>query len=1005
MTRKFIYSFIFLFSFVGLAEADKAPFDRIVPANILFYMENNPASPQGPSFPKYEEAFSKFLETMDDFLEWRVLKAEWQTLREQMQIVQNGEKLFGGQWIFALSGLDDSVKLPAAIFMARLEKPEETDKAIAQTFKSLTDMFPMLQVEQDEYSGYPIRFLYGPGRIPGMGLAYAYDDASLYACTSKPKLIKLLDNIEFQEKCLAEDESYKTVVSHLPSERSSTMYWNLAQLTQPLKSITSAMLGTLNLIPQNDETPKNIGEAIEKNGGDAPKELIDVLRSIPISIPDLREAKEAVTVVDAILSYLTSVQAIGFSTVYDENGNKKTTSYSLLSSNWKDTSWSKVFDRPPAVFSFEDYMVRNTGSLSSGNVFGPKDLWNTVHALIEPIPFLKEPIETAEKYLADRGISLEEDVFSWMGDEWCIMRPVMDLESVMPMNNAALLVRTQDAAKAAAGLQKIQEGLIGSFGDFLICSKETYQNTPISTLQLKLPFIPITPSWCVHENAFILTSSSQLLKEMLDVKNQSASGILRNRYYKVLRDSVMRPANKVSFQDNEAEFYAYREGVRRAASLASLGKGESEDEKALPLMILDRASYLLTIFQALKGTANRTTFGGQEIRSDKTQLIQDLRLVPDTEAVFRYKISLGGEKLIAELAEQCAKRNDIARAARLYSAICDFFPNNGKYLSRLADLYRRNNDPESAMKVYDRAFAAAPETALLIGRELLRKDAGAQEIIGNIKAAASETQRIDEKTALFGVALGKRDAGDQSNALALFQDIDNRFSPNSQAQAARNEAALIQGQNPGNAIRLAIALTPPAIDGIMEESWNNAEVWPLVGAPEDWKGEIRLMKDARNLYVLFLGENPVHPDAIEKETFQVMIDPRRDYTHESVWTVVLQQDGDDWKVEKSREQKIVDPLGMTLKIKDGGDKKALFNIIEVQNRQENLETGWQFAFTRDNNSWYAEMEIPFEQIDRENQSKIWLFNAVREAISEGESRNQALTKADDPFSCLMLRLD
>ncbi len=965
-------------------------FDQLIPSNTLLYVESDTTQQNEPLFPNYEQALKDLVATMDDFLEWKVLRTEWEATLEEFGL-QNGEALMGKQWCFSVSGLDiAALKPPTLIYITRLDDTKQASQVLSQLFENIAKLVPYLQSEQDLYRGFPIHYLYGPGRLPGLGLAYTYDDSTLMITTSKPALVKLIEGMEFSEDSLATNETYQAVLEQLPENRSWTVFWNFGDYSKVIKSLTSTVLE----FAKKKQLGNSTNDHKDKNDDNrVPKELQDAFEDM--NLPNVDEIEDIVALVDSVLSLLINVDASGLASSYDDDKNKNTISFTKLGGDMETSPWAPIFKRKPVVFPFEDYMVRRTGTLNAGNIFGPKDIWMLIQTWLDEIPFLhkmsNEFIKTWEKEL---DFSIEDDLLAGLGNEWCLMRSVIDLESVLPMNRVAYLIKVRDEKKARKGFAKLQQRISMLAKEMIVAGTETYNEIEINTLSLRLPITPFTPSWCIHENTLILSSDVRLLRDMLDIKTEGRGGIERNRYYSQLRNSILQPANIISFQDNESEFYAFREGLRRISSLAELNQSGDPRMDALPLMIMDRVTYLLTTFQILKGTSKHTTFDLDNIRVDTKQVYQDIRMVPSTKSIFRYKVSFGADKQIRRLAERCVELGDVDRAIRIYTVLNEFYPDNEKILNRLAELHELNKGEKSAIEVYDSALETMPETAHLIQRELLRKDVQPSEIIERVNQIASETQRIDEAAALLGIALGKREEA-QDVAIALFKHIIEQFPSSPAAKVAKQEFALLSKAETAGAIPVLFVTEAPDIDGKDdEEVWNSAVPIPMQdrGAKtESPNTTVKLLHDPQYLYINIKGNSQAFESQKDSKliTLRLYISSQRDYLNYYVWEI-------PWGGKISLYKTQIDPFGFTL---DAADKEPIKYQMKVS-----LHSVYKIGA-----GYSREIALPLEPLKSGEMTKpIWSINVVLCVEKDDHEECMSLTEGEtieDIFNYPLIQLE
>ncbi len=971
-----------------------SPFDRMTPSNAMFYWGCD-KSFQVP-LPNYDKAFDNWFSLMDDILEWRVLKEEFQTIIEKSGFKENSEIFSGDKWSFALFPLLEGIPIPGrGLYITEVSDPEKAEQVLGSFLQEIDQLITPVHSVKDEYYGYLIYSLYGPLTLPGLDLAFAIKDSTLMIANSKHLLLDAIDRLEDEEGFLADLDVYKEAMSELPEKRSYTFFANYAKIGQT-------------------------GEYLAKN-----------LKSMQ-HFDAFNDIDEAMPIIESVLAFMHSFKSYSSAQWIDDKDRLNTVSHTRFNLSFENEVLQQMINRKPVPFIFEKYLPRKVGTVSSGNIFGPKDIWALGHSLLKDVKPVQEFLTGISQWEEENEFSIEKDILSWMGDSWCTMRPAMDLETIIATNQGASMLEITDHDAALRGIEKLASLITKTFQISLSIETETYLGKEISSLTIPIPLIPFAPSWCIHDKVMILATRPNMIREMLDIQAGVRSGIGRNRQYRFLNDVAVMPANKMSFQDNESEFYAYREAMRKMGSIPDLAFGLPDELRTLPSFVLDRAAYLMSCWQVLKGTVKHSVIQPDKIVSNEVQLINDLRIVPPVDFMSQRKISLGAKDLVAFWADWCSKSDDNERAARLYSRLVEFFPEDDRYLSKLGNLYKTMGDKDAALKVYDSVMEKMPKTASLVNREIIIDDDNIERIIERVNQWAAKTQRIDKGAALFGIALAKRDAGNASIAAALFNKAAGINAGDGWLPMAANaESALTSSGTLESVINVAAVETPVTVDGLMEEDgWRKSQALPLKMGESDSEVSLRMLRDSTNLYLYVDGD--IHED----DQIKVMLCPGRDYSNVMQISVDLKQQEDSLKPQINLQTRVIDALGLTFKgeskntfspddllseempewlkeilPKDFMEKIAHKNNHPNSPNDEALSIQAAYNLNDDPNSGAKSLEIsiPWEMLKTDNkQTKpVWLFNLLH--ISEmGESdRVLSLTGAKNPeipFNYLMTQM-
>ncbi len=972
----------------GAPAASVNPYDHLIPADAIFYLGYDGAKQPSVSFPNYEQAWRNWLDTMDDILEWRLIQGEWQAMKQKAGIDTLGSLFAGGSWCLAGYPLAEGINLPlSGLFVATVNDPAFADRVLSSLFEQARGLIPFFQNTKDEYHGYIINTLYGPMLLPGVSLSYTFKDSQIFISNNKSLLLNTLDHLDYDEDHLADAPQYQKAVTQLPPDRARTFYINTTMIAQ-----------------SSDMLLKNL-EAVKQ-------------------LSDTKDLDPVLPILQQVFSILGSFESYASARITQPDGKEITTAHLNLNLQLENPALRSFFNRPPIPFAFEGYLPRNTGSVTSVNILGPNDIWILAQTLLSQFPEGTKLLAQLREWEDQLGISIEKDYLSWMGNEWCIAKMVMDLDALVPMNQVALLLHVNDTEKATQALKKTLQ-ILQDLHLPVLFETETYRGSEIATLSL--PML-VSPGWCLHENTLIIATHASLIRQMLDVKAGEQRGVVRNRYYQQLQEFTRQEANKYTFQDNESEFYVYREAIRRVGSIPEFGAALAGSASNIPTFIMDRAAYLMSCFQVLKATVKQSTVTENQVVSRRVQLLQDLRIVPPADTILRFKLSLGTDSLIADWAASCRENGDKDRAARLYSLLAEFFPREGAYLSNLAELYKSEGKLTEALGVYDRALAEMPETAYVIGREALIDEKDVNGILQRLDAYASQSGRIRKDAAIFGIALAKRAAGDTQTAAGLWDALNSLAGSSSPlAQAALAERALSQGQSPSRLLDVPVTDTAPEIDGNRDEVWDNGVEVNLSSSSGSTSSpaKVRLLRDASSLYLLWKedipGENPSVP------SLRILLGPTRDYVH---FYEIGVQPGEDESLSVDTGQTVLDPYGMTLKQEPSQPLQPVFdeNAPEwLQMIQDALlsytdesetgstaaldETQAQRTETDDEEAErYWEIQVPLAdlQAEADTTQSLGLWNVILIRTRDGQEVQWSLAekgKTEDPFYFPWIRMN
>ncbi len=934
--------------------ADTPSLDQRVPENTVIFYAHDTSTIREPEYKNFNQALEIFFDSMNDFMEWRFLQQELETLLQDSAGNASLKPLTGDAWAMALLGGDESSwSIPSIFYLARVPDQQKADQILQTVFNTVADLSPKVGEEFDDFRGYGIRSIYGPGMIPGFGLSYAFRDSFLVISNNKPKMMELFESWEIGEQNLSENELYRQTLAHLPDQRHSVLFINLSKITQSLRSLVDMVKGfqdlsKLNLSPSTPGNPfQDVARGIAENPG----------------------LQHTMALVDVVLPAAESVQSIGVSWSVSKEGIYTTAGFGKV--DWQKMQETlplqDILNRPPKVFNFYEFLPGKTGNYTAINLVNLHDIWSLIKHFNEKLPEDARYLKFLQELEEQHGYSLEDDLLTWLGDEWAIVRPVMDLNSVLPMNRAAILHKVKDSEQAMKGLDKLALVISRMTQMPLQVQKEDYLGYTIASLSLSIPMMPVIPSWSIVDDTLILASHTALVREMIDIKtNRVASGIRRNTYFRQMQEYVEMPSNKLTFHDIESELYTYREALRRVSSVSELGGVINEDNQMLPFMIMDRISYLLTLWQIHKVSVKNAVLQEDGLLSHKYVLKRDLGNVPPKNYILRYPISLGTRDILVQYASYLQEQGEIDHAIKVLSLLHDFFPQESAYSDSLATLYQEQGEPDKAVDIYDRVLQSQPETAVLIQRELSRLNADAAQIVQNVRATAAKYPKIRADAALFGIALKQREEHRELST-TLFDLIAGEFGTSPLAELAYAESVLLQGANPDNFVEIPRITDAANLESPDSEAWEKALSIPMHMIKSATDSEQNLLLTARflrsdsHLYVQIQGDALQDMEIIQDQ-LKVVLSPRRDYIHWQEFHLCSYG-------ESSADDQV---LISTINFHD--------ILMPDRIRQEKGDMEWANSINQTGDQWQALLALPLEELTQNAQDEVknvWLLNLSR----------------------------
>lgn len=937
---------IFISSNLAVNAQNKTPYDELITDDIIYFQ--HVTKPSEDEFPNANQAIFDWMGTLDDILEWRVLRSEWDALTEHLGGTAGAlSSLCGNDFAYAVSGFGDGGKIPTVMYMSYVDDPNTSKQAMAELIDYIASLHEVIESEHDEFRGFEIHSLFGPGNIPGLSLSYTFHENLLIITTSKPYLASFVDELGFIDDTLAKSAQYRDALNRLPQNNTSISYLNLGELSNTL-DILLEMGRAIQTAEQDEDLAMVIGIAEE------------------------------------VMEYVKKVKYYASAKSKDSTNVHVNTGFIHFDPTLLDTPFGALLNTEPVRFDFASYLPRKAGTFQAGNIYTISQVLEIIDSFVKDMPEKAEFDETVTQFEEEIGMSIEEDTFDWLGDEWCFLKPVMDLEAVVPTNEMAVLITVNNRAKAKQFLDDIQSLITDHFHAPVSPKKANYRGTEITTFNLPIPVIPFAPSWALNDEVFIIASHDSLIREMLDIHSGAGRSIERNRYYSQLKQYVDLPSNFISFQDLESEFYTYREAMKRVSSLTDFGAEFLPDGEMLPFQMMDRISYLISCFQIMKATVKRHHITQDEMRMESYTLMEDLRSVPNMQDIKREPFSLGMKAQIIEFAGLMVQLGQTERAKRIYDILAEFYPDDKSYMLNAAEAFKATGDTEKAKQLYNEAVATSNQPSLFIELASMEEFDSANNVEAWLQNHTRNKTNFDSDAVLMGVALNAATDGNAELSNSLLQLIINKQEEGVFQSAAKT---LLDSDN---AVTIPLVEKYPTIDGMMDEAWGSEAKDSLSITTEDNAFTLHLSRSGAQLYGL--AKKNTTDSEVSGEILTLYLCTNNQFHPVRVISINLSSSNNTSSMTKQAQTRVIDHWDM------------FPNWIP-----ENLDTGWPVANGYDNNIRVIEFSIPFSILTDEELETLWGLNAKYVVEYEDGNRDTSWlvcsSQPDDPFGYIPITLE
>lgn len=940
--------------------AQPEPLERFAPANTVYlYVSDMSNTPDlAERFPNYGEAQAAWSESLNDIFEVWMVRSVLEKKWAEYSGGQAWDDVWGDRMMVAATTFGDTfASVPSLMLVFETRNGDVAREFSRSLLTEAAGMIDYIETDEEFYRDFVINSLNGPGRIPGLGLAVIQHENHLFVSTNKPLLLDILENAEYREGSLLDNPAYQDARSELDGDYYSFQFTNLSEIMKTVNMVMSSIEEGSELLPGGTEEMDE-----------------DILQMFAAA--------------EDISRQFSSIRYHASGRWVDEDNTERSTGVVGLDAEALDEPFRSMIDRAPSDQPGAGYLVRETGSYMAGNVLGLNDIWSLIEAIASLHPEARAAMDEAMAALNEFGVDPEDDVLGWMGDEWAMIRPVMKLDAIVPVNQTALMVRVTDTEACLAAMETIETIVVNMLTEASIpVTLETEEHrdaTTIRTFLPTIPLVPLSPSWFIHENNLFITSDIELARSMLDAKVRGRGGIDRNRYYRDASAIMDQPASMVHFVDIEADLFAQRDALQRVSSFANtLG----EKVEMMALIVMDRISRYMLISQIYKASAQNTLVASDSIRTEQRVQMSDLRAVPSDRNVLRYKVSLGLEPLSIYLAEESIRAGDRAgleRGAFLYEILHEHNPTNPVYLDALSRLYPQLDQKDKLEAIYANALLTMPDTPIVIAREVAMQRETSSDIINAVRDVARTTARVNEQAALFGTALRLRDQNVPARDIAtqLFSEVAE--SESDLAPLAATELQMLS-QNPPQAPLLHTVSVDqlPFIDGMADDAaWSLADAHAKSLAP-DAPIEVRSVYNTNGIaFLLTSTDDMTMPDDIE-ESVHVLFDPTRTWTGFHEFTSAHSLKAGDRSVESSYLSRVIDPYNLVPEesINQQPPKDMMSAVFEtlsmlpleelgidpgLETEMENLvreeENRFSIEYAAPGDPWAIEIYVPFEEL-------------------------------------------
>ncbi|MDP8218012.1 MAG: DUF3352 domain-containing protein, partial [Candidatus Theseobacter exili] len=289
--------------------------------------------------------------------------------------------------------------------------------------------------------------------------------------------------------------------------------------------------------------------------------IVDLIKAFPI--PGLDQAN----VTDGIEKTLGVIETIAGALSF--NYSKKAVDridfnmFFAKNKNVKDADILDAWSVKPADIKNLSFVPSGAVLFSMSNTVDIAKLWELwKNSLRQQAPERADEIlSTVDQFESDTGVSIQDDILSWIGDEFGFLLSDVDMGGLFPFPKIALIIKVTDGAKATASLGKITNVIVEksvpegvteetegeAAASPIKASSESYGGQTLQSLEIRLPYQSLTPAYAVMDDYLIIGTSKETVKNLIDTKDGKAKSVKSDAAFKTATKGFPVKVNQLGF--------------------------------------------------------------------------------------------------------------------------------------------------------------------------------------------------------------------------------------------------------------------------------------------------------------------------------------------------------------------------------------------------------------------------------------------------------------------------
>ncbi|MFH1038303.1 MAG: hypothetical protein V1789_06525 [PVC group bacterium] len=291
----------------------------------------------------------------------------------------------------------------------------------------------------------------------------------------------------------------------------------------------------------------------------------DLLGKQNVLPPEAKESAEALYCLGGLMRVLGTVSAVAGAGDLDENGYRETVRYYLDEKNGSRALLDLV-KMPPRDWDVLDYIPEGVADLSA-DYLSPEKLYRPLLGFIADDPVRGgEFSEIWKKLQESAGISVDDDVLSWLGDEFAVCTVSLSRSFFEP-GSFALLCKVTSEKKLGSFLDKLLSLGMGRSLNIVI---EEYGGSTLRILYPPIPLFPFNPTIGRVGEYLVLASRKDGFTDIVDTYLRDKKNIRQNPEFIRMRKRLGGEGSGIHFSRLEDKIDSLITFFRSSASMAGM---------------------------------------------------------------------------------------------------------------------------------------------------------------------------------------------------------------------------------------------------------------------------------------------------------------------------------------------------------------------------------------------------------------------------------------------------